>query len=809
MDNQELCYAILRAESEEAVTAILEEHLDSVGAIQWHPLDGRETNFNVTTNQAATGGKALTELCTNMVDAILLRKAYEQGIDPMSPDAPQSVIEAVKTLVQLQGAPSGILAEVDSSAYLREFGEQHLVIGVTAERERGAKPNFTFVDGGEGQRGRDFKETFLSLSSGRKSKIPFVQGKYNMGSAGVLSYCGRRWYKLIISRRFDLSAQWAWTLVRRRPGSGMPIAEYLTIDGAIAEMKVDRIRPFMLQSGEQDAKVECQSGTIIKLYSYELGSAADFRRVREDINENLVSTILPFRLMDFRVTPTRTGRRAQGVDERTVSGMEFLLRRLDEEAEGDADELAGEPIQVADISDPELGNLRLQAVPLPKKLPGWLSPRRNNMRVYHAVNGQVQFKQARGYLSQQCRLPGLKDRVVIVVDASNMTEEAHNDIWKGDRETIRQTSVGNMYLDAILDAIRTSEALKAYQDRVVREATEQLAEEARTDLFQSIVDTDPSIAQLLPGGTVVRLGHRGGDRDGGEGEWEGRYHPTFVRLLGRALREEGIEIELDDRRRVRFETDASNNWLVRPDNQGSVALVGNGSEQFSIRSALRDGRLSVTIRPVLSSAVIGTDFTLDLVLHDDGMPLPVSEAIRLRVVEARPRPEPGPRPPTPPTPPGPRPGESDVEQRGLPQPRWLTRDGRELPGRDKPEASEQWPEGWTGQDGGFVDALSEDTKIFKINYDNDHFQSFLAKERSEAGKRVVTEQYRMGMLVLMMGFEEALSNMPDPEIRQAIEEYVDEFRGLAARGAATVVMSIARTLTQLITPDAVGDPDDD
>jgi hypothetical protein len=33
----------------------------------WHPLDDRETNFNVTSNQASDGGKALTELMTNMV----------------------------------------------------------------------------------------------------------------------------------------------------------------------------------------------------------------------------------------------------------------------------------------------------------------------------------------------------------------------------------------------------------------------------------------------------------------------------------------------------------------------------------------------------------------------------------------------------------------------------------------------------------------------------------------------------------------------------------------------------------------------
>ena len=116
-----------------------------------------------------------------MVDAILLRRAIEKGIDPVAANAPQSVVEAVKEFQLLRGATSGILAEVDNPNYLREFAEENLVIGVTAANEATAKPCFTFIDAGEGQQPDDFERTFLSLSSGRKKDIPFVQGKYNMG----------------------------------------------------------------------------------------------------------------------------------------------------------------------------------------------------------------------------------------------------------------------------------------------------------------------------------------------------------------------------------------------------------------------------------------------------------------------------------------------------------------------------------------------------------------------------------------------------------------------------------------------------
>ena len=132
------------------------------------PIDERETNFNIVTNQASTGSKALTELCTNMVDAVLMKHAHLKGIDLKGPSAPQSVTAAVRDLVKLRGSPSGILAEVDDEGYLRRFAEENLVIGVTGGTKQDESLCFTFIDNGEGQRPIDFGNTFLSLSPGQQ-----------------------------------------------------------------------------------------------------------------------------------------------------------------------------------------------------------------------------------------------------------------------------------------------------------------------------------------------------------------------------------------------------------------------------------------------------------------------------------------------------------------------------------------------------------------------------------------------------------------------------------------------------------------
>ena len=143
----------------------------------------------------------------------------------------------------------------------------------------------------------------------------------------------------------------------------------------------------------------------------------------------------------------------------------------------------------------------------------------------------------------------------------------------------------------------------------------------------------------------------------------------------------------------------------------------------------------------------------------------------------------------------------------MPPSRWLTRDGRTI--TESEGESAIWPENFTDQDGGRVVELDVGQNVYYINYDNAHFRRFLDHERNDIDKKVVTEQYRIGMLVLMMGFEDAYTRMEAGDTKLAVDESIDHIRRLHAQGAATVVMSIAKTLPTIINPTSVADPDDD
>lgn len=817
MKSKEVCFQLLTAESEKEVQNIIDGSPELKKHANWKPLDNRETNFNVTSNQASDGGKALTELMTNMVDAVLMKHAYLKKIDPKSAKAPRTMYEAVDKLVKpLQG---GKLVNLDpNDPWLREFASKNLIIGITgAKNKKEGLPCYTFVDNGEGQRPQDFKHTFLSLSEGNKRSIPFVQGKYNMGSSGVLGYCGRQWFKLIVSRRYDGKSPWGWTLMRRRPGDGMPVAEYFVLpDGSIPFFDADVLYPYLRGDRKRYDGVHLATGTVIKLYDYQVGSKfLSFRGSREALNENLVETILPFRLLDFRQKPDlkRSGDRAEGIDPRPFYGMEFLLLRSHKESdstegqEGNEDnddqEVAADArISVGNVDDPELGEISISAIALKRNLPDWL--RKSNNRVFHALNGQVQFKQTRGYLTD-CGFPALKDRVVIIIDASNLSFGAHNDVWKGDREHIRNTIVGERYRDVITATIKESTTLKELQMKVAREEMERAAKAERNDLFQKLVDKDPTLANLLTGqDPTIRLPASGGTNgnDGGKGEFEGKYSPTFLRLEEKT-HEKGIELPINRTRPLAGRTDAENGYLNRPDNPGSVIIPETIAARFALRTHLHDGRLTVYFSPVEGKVKVGDRFSFRIGLHDPAMAVPVEDELIIRIAEE----ETAPVMPKTKKPPSESKGGQGADRKGdgqsalthgLPKYGLLTKDGRKIGEQE----TEQWPDGFTDQDGGIVRDLGDEQILYLINYDNVYHLKYKMQTRGDIARDVMTEKYVLGMRILMLGYEHALRVLKATN-GDGIAEFADDFRRMAARGAASTVLALAENLPKIVDSSSV------
>lgn len=156
-------------------------------------------------------------------------------------------------------------------------------------------------DNGEGQSPTDFPNTFLSLLRGNKNDIKFVQGQYNMGGAGAVVYCGDKRYQLIASKRYDGKSNFGFTLMRIHPltkneskNKKNTYYEYFWPEGSIPEFPIEELNLNLYQRN-------FKTGTVIKLYSYDLPSGSRSvisRDLNQSINEYLHNPVLPIYIID-------------------------------------------------------------------------------------------------------------------------------------------------------------------------------------------------------------------------------------------------------------------------------------------------------------------------------------------------------------------------------------------------------------------------------------------------------------------------------------------------------------------------------
>ena len=102
-----------------------------------------------------------------------------------------------------------------------------------------------------------------------------------------------------------------------------------------------------------------------------------------------------------------------------------------------------------------------------------------------------------------------------------------------------------------------------------------------------------------------------------------------------------------------------------------------------------------------------------------------------------------------------------------------------------------------------MDDLGNSEVIYKINYDNAYHIKYRLQQRSDVARDVVTEKYILGMRILMLGFEHAYRNIRNGTGGNGMGEFADDFRRMAARGAAATVLALAENLPKIVDASSV------
>ena len=597
----------------------------------WKPYGKREKNWDIISNQQSNAVGALTELITNAIDAVLCRKAYEAGItDLTGENAPQSMQEAVR---QFYNVNEGKLSSLGSTEQ-RELAEKSILIGIKRGKKKKKTPTITVVDFGEGQLPAEFPDTFMSLSKNNKEGIGFVQGKFNMGSTGSIRFCSesdKPHYKLIVSKKRN-SDSWGWSLIRVpkiKEGKKLPTVEYLAPDDKIPQFKASTIPSF----GDKEIGLIAQ-GSVVRLFDYDIGDGAhgvDFG-LYYALNLNLLDCALPIRLYDFdaKLTQGKGKRRAQGIADRTFSGMSVILNAEFADPSNQDPEIPTEApakgttefvhLVEDDLSNPELGKVRIIATGV-SKLPNYMENSRK--RVFYTINGQTHATENAGLLNS-VKLGDLQNHLIINVQCEEMNRDALT-IFMGDRERMINNNLSRELKKLVKDRLKDDSKLKQYAKIIrLRRAKEKIENDEETQkMLNDFIARDPMIKELLGLGTAAIKTIK---TPRGTELYEGKKFPTFLNPLNLTTVKEGQnkyflkEVPVNANRKIKCGTDAADDYLSRTNSPGWVKCSLTSAD-LPRSASLRNGTATFTVS-VPKHKQVGDVIDFEIGFDDHG-PRPV------------------------------------------------------------------------------------------------------------------------------------------------------------------------------------------
>lgn len=629
MEMEKLFWALFEAEDENELNKIVQKNALLNDSANWFPYGGRDqndkSNFGTFENQQSNPVPALIEKITNSVDSLLLKKCRLLGINPKSSDAPPDMATAVEKFFNIK---NGDFSEIPQTGR-RSIAEDIQVIAVGDKQI----PNILVYDNGEGQHPDDFPNSFLSLSRCNKTDIPFVQGKYNMGSTGAVIFCGEYRYQLIGSKLCDElnsreSNDFGFTLIRKHPLTEeeenhlkSSWYEYFIINGRIPRFSIKQ-----LDLGLYDKKFI--TGSIVKLYSYGLprGSRSYLTwDLWRDLNQYLYHPALPFLVYEKRWPGQKT-------PSKPVLGNKIRLILDDRDKK--------EKTITISISDSALGDIAIEAHVFNPDVDQ--KEFINNKAVVFTINGQVHGYLPRPFIAQELGFSLLRDYMLVQVNCTKVKTSVRQDLFKGSRDRLNEGLKTEALIDKITEVLRNNEELKALnqarKNRILRESTEDknLLKEALSNL-----PIDKDIMKLFSNNEMFNIFdiNKKTDkkkRDDAELEEKKSKHASkrFPSIFNINLKEDKDgkklkSITLNGKGIIHFETDVEDEYLFRPKEKGEleIAVLGWGrgrggdgppppptkiEDIFTVtKSGPTDGSIKIALEPKESSVNVGDEMKLN------------------------------------------------------------------------------------------------------------------------------------------------------------------------------------------------------
>jgi len=624
MDAKKLVLELIEADYESDVIDILQKEGLWDRSDVWKVYGNRENNYSVIGNQQTEAVTALVENIVNSADAVLMSRCKREGLDPSRDHdkTPKSIKDAVKRYFGIgESGLSGI-----TSAQRTKLAEETCGIVATGGKD---KPSYVLFDFGEGQSPEQFEKTFLSLNESNKLNVPFVQGKFNQGSTGVLRFCGESGLKLILSKKdsqINPECKWSFTIIRRfhpEEGSTMrsSVFKYLC-PGELLSFEGD---PLNILPGKYPEKTgrEMLCGTYIKLYDYDIGPGLK-TNILFDLNYRLssllIEPILPIRLYERRKFSGHTM-------ETTLSGLELRL-------EDDRDENVEPDFPCSGQFETTCGKFSYKIFALKKSA----DKKRfsGNDGIIFTINGQAHGSMPRAFFSRKSvGMAYLVDSIIINVDCSRLKPGTVEKIFMSSRDRLSWGPETREIEENLVDIVKNNGNLRDLKNRRRKnDLEEQVADSKITrDIFQKIIKASPVLSKLLISGERLSDPFAVAKDLEGKAKFEGKKYPTFFTLVKPYPITSPKDVEIGRKARIQFKTDVANDYLERGSDKGDLQIICKNQPDLILLSSTNAHNGIFTLNLALPDSVEDGDiFEIQTILNDPTLVDPFINEFHVKAV---------------------------------------------------------------------------------------------------------------------------------------------------------------------------------
>lgn len=585
-----LLQAFLASETEADVIDVLNDHglllAPEKRTTRWRYLGNMPNNQSIVLNQQSSAAAALVEKFTNAQDALLMRYCKAAGIDPRGKMAPTSMSEAVDQFIGSQAdAFVDHGNDVKARDARRAYAEDHLVLYATGTKSR---PSLSLYDAGEGQHAKDFPTTFCSLIYGNasgsyKGAIDFVQGRFNMGSSGVLPFCSEKHRMQLIVSRVPMDVahaddqEWGFTLICFFPSKQDPSWHYLI--GEDGQVMTAGTAPLGLlpranvKSGTltppRERKVAC--GTLVKMYDFKTPQSNICGELFRKIEAFLLRPPLPMRMIECRKDYKANVMRTTVWDRLATWGKNRMEHGFENGAGVSVQLNTGEAIPVeiyvykAIKKDGEIQD----------------DPARLQTGLRAIINGQSHAKRdTQFFKTQAVDKEHIAGSMLVLLDCTKLGQESRNALFMSNRETFRQDPLLDELFKKLQRELSNHEGLialnnKRYEEKIKNAVNDNEGIKALEELLVA----DPDLADLFgttksgKAGSKTATGEHGSTQTNPPKPFTGVEYPTYFSRKDGAT-SINVDVEQGGLVRTSFLTDVRNDYFTRSRTHGQATFSG-------------------------------------------------------------------------------------------------------------------------------------------------------------------------------------------------------------------------------------------